>query len=115
MDKLLVADESVDYPIVKQLRIAGFTVYAVAEQEPSIDDKSVLATAQSQNALLLTEDKDFGELVFRMNLSHCGILLIRISDSKVKLPVVVETLKAHYAELLNKFSVIDANKLRIKE
>lgn len=41
MDKLLVADESVDYPIVKELRIAGFTVYAVVEQQPSIDDRSV--------------------------------------------------------------------------
>ncbi len=84
-------------------------------KEPSIDDKSVLATAQSQNALLLTEDKDFGELVFRMKLSHCGILLIRMSDAKIKIPVVIETLKMHCAELYGKFSVIDNNKLRIKE
>ncbi len=111
----LVVDESVDYRIVKQLRNAGFTVYAIADEHPSINDRSVLARATSQNALLLTEDKDFGELVFRMKYSHCGILLIRLSDAKGKIPIVIETLKKHYTELINKFSVINDTKLRIKD
>lgn len=48
------------------------------EQSPSASDAEVLAIAFKRNALLITEDKDFGELVFRFQKPHKGILLIRI-------------------------------------
>ena len=111
----VVADESVDFRIVVQLRKAGLTVYSVSEQEPSIKDEKVLAIACDNNALLLTEDKDFGELVFRLHLPHRGVLLIRIEDNELKISTVVETVFRYYAEMLNKFSVINNTKLRIKQ
>jgi len=64
----IVADESVDFRIVIQLRQIGLTVYAIVEQQPSIKDEEVLAIANENDALLITEDKDFGELVFRLQL-----------------------------------------------
>jgi predicted nuclease of predicted toxin-antitoxin system len=111
----IVADESVDFRIVIQLRKAGMTVYSVSEQQPSIKDEQVLALACDSNALLLTEDKDFGELVFRLQLPHRGILLIRILKPDLKISSVAETVLRHYPEMLNKFSVINDTKLRIKE
>lgn len=57
----IVADESVDYRIVKGLRVAGFSVLSIIENSVSISDEEVLRTAVSNNALLITEDKDFGE------------------------------------------------------
>ncbi|MEO7446541.1 MAG: DUF5615 family PIN-like protein [Ferruginibacter sp.] len=111
----IVADESVDFRIVSQLREVGITVFSIAEDQPSITDKSVLSIACDNKALLITEDKDFGELVFRLQLPHHGILLIRIEKADLKIHAVTTAIQHHYKEMINKFSVINDNKLRIKE
>lgn len=56
-----LADESIDQPIVDELRRQGHQVWAVAENSPSISDDEVLELANSQLMLLVTGDKDFGE------------------------------------------------------
>ena len=58
-----VADEGVDGAIVSKLR-ESYQVLYIAEMSPSISDDEVLNQANEVGALLLTEDKDFGELVF---------------------------------------------------
>ena len=63
----LVADESVDAQIVEGLRTSGHEVIYFAELAPGTEDRDVLAVANGSQALLLTADKDFGELVFRQN------------------------------------------------
>ncbi|HEY5406018.1 MAG TPA: DUF5615 family PIN-like protein [Ginsengibacter sp.] len=115
MNYQVVADESVDFRIVLRLREAGLAVYSIAEQLPSITDKYALSIAVDKKALLITEDKDFGELVFRLQMPHHGILLIRIEDAEYKVLLVVAAIKQNYNEMINKFSVINNNKLRIKE
>lgn len=112
----IVADESLDFNIVQALRDAGFDVWAVVEQDPSIKDPHVLHTAFEQNALLLTEDKDFGELVVRLRLPHHGILLIRLSgfEPALKIPLILNILKTHISEIRNNFAVLNDRKLRIR-
>ena len=61
----VLADESVDGPIVESLRREGHRVQYVAEMEPELSDDAVLELANRDESLLLTADKDFGELVFR--------------------------------------------------
>jgi hypothetical protein len=56
----IVADESVDYRIVIRLRENNFTVYSVAEEQPSIPDITVLSIAKNNKALLITEDRFWG-------------------------------------------------------
>ena len=75
----LLADEGVDRPIVDQLRQAGHQVFYVAEMDPSISDERVLELANEQGALLITADKDFGELVFRLGRIHAGAVLLRLA------------------------------------
>jgi predicted nuclease of predicted toxin-antitoxin system len=58
--------------IVTGLRHIGYSVYAISEKLPSLSDKEVLLVAFENNALLITEDKDFGELVYRFQLQHKG-------------------------------------------
>lgn len=60
----LLADENLDLTVVARLREAGHQVIAVAEMEPGISDDVVLDRANAEAAMLLTEDKDFGELAF---------------------------------------------------
>ncbi len=69
---ILLADENLDRTVVARLRQDGHEVLAVAEMEPGIADTTVLARANERRALLVTEDKDFGELVFRQRLVHVG-------------------------------------------
>ncbi|MBX2895744.1 MAG: DUF5615 family PIN-like protein [Cyclobacteriaceae bacterium] len=112
--KIIVADESVDGRIVEELRNFNFDVYSIAEKQPSLSDAKVLKIAFERNALLLTEDKDFGELTFRLKLPNKGILLIRLDKFEEK-PMVAQIVQKYHDELVNKFSVLSNNKLRIRE
>ena len=74
----IVADENVDKEIVARLRGDGHDVVYIAEAAPGIDDQTVLLRSVDADAILLTADKDFGELVFGRLLVHSGVLLIRL-------------------------------------
>lgn len=112
----IVADESVDYSIIKLLRESGFIVYSIGETTPSLTDIAVLKVAVKNNSLLITEDKDFGELVYRLNMKHCGILLIRLVEfnSVEKASLVLLAVKKHYNKLINTFSVLDNKRIRTR-
>ena len=73
--------------------------------------------ANEQESVLLTEDKDFGELTHRLNLEHKGILLIRLTDipRNERISLITEIVKKHHHELINNFSVLNNNGLRIKK
>lgn len=75
----LLLDESVDAPVAQRLRTDGHAVTCVWELEPGIADNEVLARANRGKAVLVTADKDFGELVFRLGRVHNGVLLIRFA------------------------------------
>jgi predicted nuclease of predicted toxin-antitoxin system len=113
---ILLADESVDFPIVDRLRGDGHSVAYVAEVSPSISDDAVLQQANSQGALLLTADKDFGELVFRHNRIHGGVILIRLLGmlAEIKAEIVAETLRDRESELPGAFTVISPGMVRIR-
>lgn len=74
-----LADESVDHPIIARLREDGHTVDSIAEESPGVRDEEVLARAVGEGMILLTGDKDLGELVYRGRLPHAGVLLFRLA------------------------------------
>jgi predicted nuclease of predicted toxin-antitoxin system len=112
----LVADESVDRPVVERLRLDGHDVVYVAELSPSVPDEVVLQLANARSAVLLTADKDFGELVFRQGLVHSGVLLVRLAGlgNATKAEVVAEVCRDRTAELPGAFSVISPGQVRIR-
>lgn len=112
----LLADESVDRQTVERLRQEGNDVLYIAEMEPGISDDVVLAKANERNALLVTADKDFGELVFRQNLVNHGVVLLRLVglSSETKAEIVVDVLRERAAELPQAFSVISPGMVRIR-
>jgi len=61
---LFLADESCDFAVVRSLRSAGYDVVAIAEIAPRTQDPEVIDLAVQQRRVLLTEDKDFGQLVY---------------------------------------------------
>ena len=113
---VIVADESVDFSLVNALRKAGYDVTAIIETNPGINDQQVLSIANKINALLITEDKDFGELTFRLRLNHRGVLLIKLSDlpRNERIELASKTIQLHIGKLKNKFSVLTKQGIRIK-
>jgi predicted RNase H-like HicB family nuclease/predicted nuclease of predicted toxin-antitoxin system len=75
----LLADEGVDAATVARLRLDGHDVTYVAELAPGITDDGVLVLANGEGRVLLTIDKDFGELVFRLRRVSAGVLLVRLA------------------------------------
>lgn len=111
-----LADESVDRQIVDRLRQDGHLVRYVAEMGPGISDDTVLDLANQEVALLLTADKDFGELVFRQRRPMPGIVLIRLAGLSPmhKAGIVASTINQHVAELPRAFAVIAPGVFRIR-
>lgn len=84
--------------------------------EPGVSDDVVLAEANERNALLVTADKDFGELVFRQNLVNHGVVLLRLAglSPETKAEIVAGVLRDRAAELPQVFSVISPGMVRIR-
>lgn len=77
---LFLADENCDFAVVRALRSAGHDVTSVAELSPRVADDFVLNLARREKRLLLTEDKDFGNLVYADSRATAGVILIRYSS-----------------------------------
>ena len=112
----ILADESIDRQIVDILRLDGHPVLYVSELDPGISDDDVLALANQNSAILLTADRDFGEMIFRQALMSKGIILIRLAglSPETKAEIVASGIKEHISEVEHAFSVISAGMIRIR-
>ena len=113
----LLADESVDRPVVDRLRQDRHDVVYVAELAPSITDDEVLRDANTLGAVLVTADKDFGELVFRQGVIHSGVVLLRLAGlaNATKAEIVAEVCRIRAQELIGSFTVISPGQVRIRQ
>lgn len=111
-----VADENVDSSIVEALRKSGHEVWYVAEEAVGIEDDEVLQRAANDNALLITSDKDFGDLVFRQGRTSAGVLLLRLAGAppSEKAQVVANAVRNFQDDLISAFSVLTRTALRIR-
>ena len=97
----LVCDEGVDRQIVERLRAGEHEVVYIAEVAQGATDEEVLRRAAQEKALLLTTDKDFGELVFRQQRSPHGVVLLRLAGlSQERKAAAVATALARYGHEL---------------
>lgn len=70
-----LADESCDFAVVRALRAEGYDVFAASEVMRRSDDRELIAQAYREKRILLTEDKDFGWLVFVSHADSAGVIL----------------------------------------
>ncbi len=113
----ILVDESVDYRIVKFLRKKEFHVISILEEYRSVSDKIVLDIARENDAILLTEDKDFGEWIFAYHEKGVGVILLRYKPVALK-PIIkslFSVLQSYGDSLARKFTVITVKKIRIRE
>ena len=109
-------DESADFPLSGTLTDLGHDVKVVAHDYPqSLEDAEVLAIAQREGRVLITNDRDFGELVFRQQLPHSGIILFRMGSESVQTKAAwLEYVLTHYDEQLREFIVITERGVRVR-
>jgi predicted nuclease of predicted toxin-antitoxin system len=112
-----IADECVDWQIIEYLRKICYEILYVLEIEPGISDEKVLDIANKESAILITSDKDFGEMVFRQNRINSGIILIRLTGLQpdVKATITATAIKAHREKIKNNFMVITSETVRIRK
>jgi len=110
-----LADESCDFAVVRALRRDGHDVLAVSESQQRSVDQEVLELALRENRVLLTEDKDFGRLVFAARAGSPGVILIRFpASARGMLTAAIRRLVAERGSQLEKaFVVLQPGSMRI--
>ncbi len=111
-----LADEGVEREIVDSLRHLGHTVLYVAEMSPGVSDDDVLDQANDASAVLITADKDFGELVFRQKRIHRGVILTRLDglSGETKARTMAAVVTDFGDQLPEAFSVVSHGTVRIR-
>jgi len=109
-----LVDECVGPAVARWLREQGHDVYSVYDQARGIDDESVIAMAAKDRRILITNDKDFGEKVFRDQALHCGVILLRLTDQSARAKIAaVDRLLATYPNRIDRsFVVVTENQIR---
>lgn len=108
-------DECVGRFVFNWLKSKGVDVVFVKDEFEGFSDDFVLAKAISEKRILITCDKDFGDMVFRDKKKHIGIILLRLIDeSSVNKVRVLEEVFANYKdEIDNNFLILSENNVRI--
>ena len=111
-----VVDESTGAAVADYLRRSGHDLLVVAEAMPQADDADILTRATAEERIVITNDKDFGELVFRSGQVHCGILLLRLRDESAasRVRVVKSVLDGYGDRLAGHFVVATERSVRVR-
>ncbi|CAE6748877.1 MAG: DUF5615 family PIN-like protein [Nitrospira sp.] len=111
-----VIDEGIDSAVIAQLRHNKHSVWAVAEMVPGLTDERILQIAQEREAILVTADKDFGELVFRQGHASHGVLLLRLHGlaAATKATLVGQVVDAHADKIPKSFVVVTQDLVQIR-
>ena len=112
----LLVDVCTGKAVAEALRNLGFDTAFVADRDPTMPDSDILAWAVAEQRLVVTSDKDFGELVFLSGLPHAGVLLLRLDRVRTaeKVQVINDIFTKYRDQLPGRFSVYQDGRLRIR-
>ncbi|MBI5471166.1 MAG: DUF5615 family PIN-like protein [Ignavibacteriae bacterium] len=111
--KFLV-DECTGPAVAQYLSTKQFEVFSVYDQDPGMLDDDILEKAFHENWILITNDKDFGEMIFRQRRPHAGDVFLRLADERNtnKIDVLENLLRNHVRRLENSFVVVTERRVR---
>ena len=110
-------DENVEFRVVAFLRGEGYDVKTIVDDyQASLSDVDVLLLATTEQRVLITNDRDFSELIYRQHLAHTGIIFFRLPlDTTATQKITwLKQLFSTQADALGKFIVITAKGIRIR-
>lgn len=111
-----MVDECTGRSVVRYLRENGFDAVGVTEVMPQATDSDILRRAFDEDRVVITNDKDFGDMVYRDRRKHCGIILLRLSDDRAsqKIRVLAAVLSEHIDKIGHHFVVVTETSIRIR-
>jgi predicted nuclease of predicted toxin-antitoxin system len=112
----ILLDQSTDARLLSYLKQLGHDATQIHQTYPeSIPDEEVLAIARQEKRILITDDRDFGELVFRLQQPHAGVIFLRLG-TYAPLELKIERLSfvlTHYGMQLDQFLVVKKGNVRV--
>lgn len=111
-----LADENVSRFVVERLKAAGFDVATISSTSPGASDDEVLAAARREGFILITEDRDFGQLVVRQRLEVQGVVLLELDrlSNVAEADRVATAIAANPGKLTGNLFVIEPGRVRIR-
>ena len=111
-----ILDMGVGNKVGQYLASQGYDALLISTINPSMSDSDILAIAENENRMVITMDKDFGELVYHSERKHAGVLLLRLEDAtgEEKVEVMQFIMENFEDRLQNKFFVFKNGRLRIR-
>lgn len=109
-----LVDECTGPHVASWLVAQGHDVYSVFAESRGMDDESVIRLAHPDSRSLITNDKDFGEKVFRDRNPHHGVISLRLDDERTanKIEVLKRLLESYSDRLENRFVVVTETAVR---
>lgn len=109
-----LVDECTGPKVAEWLRGNGYEVFSIFDEVQGLGDEEVLQKAFNENWILITNDKDFGELVFRERRMHHGIIFLRLDDERAanKIEILRQLLNSYADKLPDQFVTVTETKVR---
>lgn len=109
-------DESADFPLGAYLIAQGHNVTYIARDYPhGLSDRAILEITVVEERILITNDRDFGELVFHRKLPHAGIVLFRLGEESILTKIYwLEVVLRQYSDQLQHFLVVNDRGIRVR-
>ena len=116
MTKFLI-DESCGRKLCVFLCEKGFDTLFVGDIFPSTLDQNVLSYAKNEQRVLITNDKDFGELLFRLQLPSAGIIFLRLKNDTIlhRQQHTLQVITSFSNKLSTSFIIVTEGKVRIRK
>ncbi len=113
--KFLV-DVGVGKIVEEWLKDNGYDVKSIRDINPRMEDREILKIAVDEDRMIITMDKDFGELVYKSGLLHSGVLILRLEDARAneKVSIVKEIVHKYGVKMQHRFCVFQNGRLRIR-
>jgi predicted nuclease of predicted toxin-antitoxin system len=109
-----LVDESTGPAVAEWLRENGHEVFSVFNEARGMQDDDIIQKAFTDNWILVTNDKDFGEKVYRERQPHRGVVLLRLEDERalVKIGIIRRLLESYADNLPGNFVVVTESSVR---
>lgn len=113
----LLVDECTGPSVARWLRAQSHDVFSVYDQSRGMTDDAIFAKAYAESWIIITNDKDFDEKIYREKKSHHGVIFLRLQDERPAVEInAIEKLFEGYSEALeDAFVVVSESQVRFAQ
>jgi predicted nuclease of predicted toxin-antitoxin system len=110
-----IVDENLGLRVAKWLKELQHDVISIYEEFRGLDDDEILRKSADENRILITNDKDFGEMIFREGKLHSGVIFLRLEDERSVnvIKILTQLLKMYDEQISDNFTVVTETSVRI--